>query len=170
MKTIILPGYSEHNREWAEDVANDFRLKIKDQIIVHKWRHWVSPSLSLSLRKEIESIKKELKTEKKFNILAKSVGVFVCLNLIHELESQVVNKVILCGIASVTTDDRKSLLASLLGKISVDNILCIQNENDKYVKYSKAENFYHSVEPKLKVVSMPRSDHEYPYADLFLEF
>lgn len=164
MKTIILPGYSPHNKEWAEEMRNQMDLGHK--AIVHNWKHWTSGSFSL--KRELGKIKEEIGDEK-VNILAKSVGVFVAMNLVLEIASRV-GKVILCGIASVSGDDKKDLLRNVLSKVPVDNILCIQNENDRFVKYSDAEKFYHSVEPKLIVVSKPRSDHNYPYPSDFQKF
>ena len=171
MKTIILPGYSLHNKDWAEEIAGS--LKLRHEVLVHNWKHWPSTSSgssrqSFSLKYELDKIVQEVGSEN-VNIIAKSVGVYVALNLIPKISSQV-NKIILCGIASVANDDRKALVESMLSKVPVENILCIQNENDKFVKFSDAENFYHSVEPKLKVISKPRSDHNYPYPEDFQEF
>ncbi|OGM20160.1 hypothetical protein A2863_00875 [Candidatus Woesebacteria bacterium RIFCSPHIGHO2_01_FULL_38_9b] len=166
MKTIILPGYSEHNRDWAEGIAE--HLNLGHKAFVHEWRHWQEKSLSFSLRNETEKILQEV-GEDKINIIAKSVGVYVALNLIPKIALQI-NKVILCGIASVVSEDRAELVKTLTSKIPLENILCIQNENDKFVPFAEAENFYHSVEPKLTVISMPRSDHNYPYSEDFRKF
>src|SRR3989344_5208134 len=166
MKTVILPGFSEHNREWAEEIAG----KLKDEglpTIAHAWRHWTE-EVSFSVKREIEGIVQEIGKEE-VNIIAKSVGVMVALELIPRISSQV-NKVILCGIASVVNEDRQDLLKVVLSKIPIENILCIQNENDKYVPIPEAEKFYHSVDPNLKVISKPRSDHDYPYPIDFEKF
>lgn len=164
MKTIILPGYSKHNRDWAEKMALD--MDLAHEVVVHNWKHWYG--VSFSLKQEIERILKGIR-DGKINIIAKSVGVFVALNLIPKISHQV-NKVILCGIASVAGEDRKELVNTLLSKIPLENILCIQNENDKYVTFAEAEKFYHSVDPKIKVISKPRSDHDYPYPGDFKKF
>lgn len=171
MLTIILPGYSEHNRQWAEDMK--FKMALTGEVFVHNWKHWSSTSSdsssgSFSLKQEIDSLLKEISNQK-VNIIAKSVGVYVALNLIPKIYPQV-NKVILCGIASVANEDRKSLVSAVINTLPVDNILCIQNENDKYITFNEAQKFYHSVETKLKIISKPRSDHEYPYPMDFKNF
>ncbi|OGM21077.1 hypothetical protein A2714_01965 [Candidatus Woesebacteria bacterium RIFCSPHIGHO2_01_FULL_38_9] len=175
MKTIILPGYSEHNKDWAEEMAS--QMNLGHEVIVHYWRHWPpaqrasgpeGQESSFSVRFEIDKILQEI-GEEKVNIIAKSVGVFVALNLVPKISSQV-TKIILCGIASVAGEDRKSLLDTVAAKIPTENILCIQNENDKFVHFSDAEKFYHSVNPNLNVVSKPRSDHDYPYPEDFQRF
>lgn len=179
MKTLILPGYSEHNREWAEDIAKTLSVN-NLPTIVHNWLHWRSTQIDLnitsgkvaklgmSLRKELVRIREEIGNDK-VNIIAKSVGVYVCLNLVPKISRQV-NKVILCGIANVASDDKRDLVNTLTSRISLEKILCIQNENDKYVPYAAAEKFYHSVNLGLKVISKPRSDHAYPYAEEFEKF
>lgn len=165
--TIILPGYSEHNREWAQEIKS--QMNLGHEVLIHEWRHWGhDKSLSLSFSEETKKILQEIGGEKT-NIIAKSVGVHITLNLIPKIFPQV-NKVILCGIASVADKSRKDLLRAVLDKIPAENILCIQNENDKFVTFAEAERFYHSVEPKLKVISKPRADHNYLYPGDFQDF
>lgn len=168
MKTIILPGYSVHNRKWAEEIAVNLRKNIGNEVVIHEWRHWKDPSLSLSISKEIKKIIEEIGIEK-VNIIAKSVGVYMAFKLIPII-SEKVDKIIFCGIASVGGGDRNILLQAILKKIPVKNILCLQNEQDKFVPFPEAEKFYHSVEPSLKVISKSRTDHEYPYFSEFKNF
>jgi predicted alpha/beta hydrolase family esterase len=164
MKTIILPGYSKHNCDWAEEMVLD--MDLVHEVVVHNWKHWEKGNFSL--KQELERILEEV-GDGKINIIAKSVGVYVALNLIPKILHKV-NKVILCGIASAVGEDRKGLLKTFVSSIPVENILCIQNEKDKYVTFADAEKFYHSVEPKIKVISKPRSDHDYPYPGDFKKF
>jgi len=166
MKTIVLPGYSERNKEWADEVADFLGGKGID-CYTHYWSHWKNGG-SLATKKEIKKILKILE-DGNVNIIAKSAGVMVAMNLVPEIEGRV-NKIIFCGIASVAKEERKDLLRGVLDAVPVENILCIQNENDKYVTYSEALKFYNSVEPGLKVISKPRSDHNYPFFEDFLEF
>lgn len=166
MKTIILPGYSVKNKEWADDVAKE--LNEKGMVTkVHYWDHWKGRG-SLSVKKEINRILGEIGIDD-INIIAKSVGVMVAMNLIPIIPVQV-KKVILCGIAGVSGDERKKLLQSVLEVVSKEKILCIQNEKDPFVPYSDAKKFYHSVEPKLEVIEKSRSDHHYPFPDEFIKF
>lgn len=166
MKTIILPGYSEHNREWAQEIKK--QIDVGNNLMIHEWRHWKEKSLSLRLGFEIKKIMREIGSEE-INIIAKSVGVSVALNLIPKIPLKV-NKVILCGIASIKGENKKKLMKKAVEIVGVKNILCIQNQNDKYVPYQKAKEFYLSAEPRLKVISKPRSDHEYPYFEDFQNF
>ena len=64
MKTIILPGYSLRNKEWAYEVKDN--LDLEHEVIVHEWEHWPSTSSgssrqkSFSLKREIESTSRYL--------------------------------------------------------------------------------------------------------------
>ena len=164
---LILPGYSLHNKDWAVEVKKYLKTKIKEEILIHEWRHYKDPDISFSVRYEIETIKKEI-GDKSINLIAKSVGVAVAMELIPQIRSQI-NKVILCGIASVS-DDRKQAFNKVLTELPLDRLLCIQNRKDKFVVFTDAKRFYHSVSPKVKVISKPRSDHEYPYFEDFEKF
>ncbi len=164
MKTIILPGYSPYNKDWAENIKA--QLNLGHEVIVHYWRHWTSGSFILTY--ELKKIQEEIGKEK-VNILAKSVGVYVALNLIPKIVYQV-NKVVLCGIANIKGNEIRKLLNEVVSNISGEKILCIQNEKDKFVEYDEAREFYHSVNPNLKVISKPRQDHDYPYPEEFQEF
>ena len=117
MNTIILPGYSTKNKEWADETANE--LKLNHDIIVHNWEHWKTGG-NMSVKREMEKIKDEL-GEDNFNILGKSVGARISIRVISELRDQV-KKVILCGIASISENSKKDYLKALLDFLS-ENII-----------------------------------------------
>ena len=162
MKTIILPGYSEKNREWALEV----KAALGDDVVIHQWAHWSNGKFFE--QKEIEKIESEIASTR-INIIAKSVGVSVLLSLTPQIPGKI-NKIILCGIASVSGEKKRKLLKEVVSLISPKNILCIQNEGDSFVKFSEAKKFYHSIEPRLNVLSKSRSDHKYPFYDDFRAF
>ena len=164
MKTIILPGYSTKNKEWADETANE--LKLDHEIIVHNWEHWKTGG-NMSVKREMEKIKDEL-GEDNFNILGKSVGARISIRVISELRDQV-NKVILCGIASISENSKKAYLKALLDFPS-ENIICFQNTKDSFVPYSNVKKFIGDINPKIKVIEKPRSDHHYPFTADFQKF
>jgi len=57
MQTIILPGYSLHNKGWAEEIAKALSVS-GFELTVHNWKHWGSCSFSESyeVNKLIEEI------------------------------------------------------------------------------------------------------------------
>lgn len=164
MKTIILPGYSKRNKQWAEDVAQKMRLG--HEIVVHNWRHW-SEDKSLSFKYEIEKILKKVGSEK-FNIISKSVGTRVALRLMAEVPERI-NKAVLTGLASTGNDMRK-LLEKALPDFPIEMLLVIQNENDPYADYDGVEKLIHSIKPEVNVVKKESDQHHYPYPDEFERF
>ena len=58
IKTIILPGLSPHNKDWADDTAGQLTSN-RFLSIVHNWRHW-SKGGSLNLNYEIRELLKKI--------------------------------------------------------------------------------------------------------------
>lgn len=87
IKTIILPGYSPKNKEWADEISE--KLNLGHEIIVHNWKHWKDGG-SLSIKYELGKIKEELGDEK-FNIIGKSVGARITIRVVSELRKQVLD-------------------------------------------------------------------------------
>ena len=102
-RIIILPGYSPHNKDWAIDVRENLIKETKGTIIIHEWSHWNKGSFSL--KKELDRIITEIGSDKT-DIIAKSVGVAVAMDLIPRIASQV-GKVIFCGIAIIDGEGRE---------------------------------------------------------------
>lgn len=170
MKTIILPGYSEHNREWAYEIKKEMGL---DEVVVHEWGHWVQGSFSLE--KELERVIEEISKireirDGKINIIAKSVGTSVAMYLLQEVSKQI-NKLVLCGIPiNGFSEERKELFRTSLPRFNAEKMIVFQNSKDNLGSFAKVERFVHSIDPKIKVVEKPRSDHHYPYPEDFREF
>ena len=165
MKTIILPGYSPHNKDWAEKVAKNLKTRTKDEIVVHNWQHWQSGSFSI--KRELKKIGQEM-GDGKVNIIAKSVGTRVVVSLLTSLPNRI-NKLILCGIPTVS-EDAKKIYSEGLSKIDNSKIVCFQNTKDPFATADEVREFIGSVNKKIKVVEKPRSDHDYSYFEDFVKF
>lgn len=165
MRTIILPGYSPHNRDWAYEVKKNLEPDI--DVFVHEWKHWTSGSFSM--RHEAESILSEIAKEN-VNIIAKSVGTRVCMELTSKVVDQI-DKVILCGIPlRGFHEEAKEYFRSGLLKLDENNVICFQNKNDPFGKHSLVEGFMKSVNDRISVIEKPASDHNYPYFEDFKSF
>lgn len=162
MKTIVLPGYSVHNKEWAEEVARNLGSKAQ----VHYWRHWTEGG-SLSLKYEVERIIEEIGKEK-VDIIAKSVGTMISMEVLFKVPD-FIQKIILCGIPTVSRE-RLELFRKALRHFPVLNIIIFQNSKDPFASFEEVKNFMKSVNPKIKVIEKPRSDHNYPYVKDFKDF
>lgn len=167
MKTIILPGFSPHNKDWALDIARHLKLA-KYDCFVHFWRHWERGG-NLSLNYEIEQIIK-LAGDGKVNFVSKSVGTRVTTFLIPRLSGQIV-KIIFCGIPlRGFADATKAKFKETLSAFPHDKIVCFQNENDPFGSFERVYKFIKKVNSGIEVIEKPGSDHEYPYFDDFASF
>lgn len=159
MKTIILPGYSLVNKEWVEVTAAELGAK------VHPWKHWRQGSMSVKF--EVGKIIEEIGSQS-VNILAKSVGTMICMNLLQKIPRQI-NKIILCGIPSVS-EDRLKLFKKSLETFPSEKIIVFQNQKDPLGNFDEVKKFMSKVNPKIVVIKMLRDDHHYPYSSDFKKF
>ena len=164
MKTLILPGFSLHNKDWALEIKKS--LSFRQSVLVHEWQHWQLGG-ALHPKHEIGKIVKEIGRDK-VNVLAKSVGTMVAMHLFAEIPGQI-NKIILCGLPSVSLD-RKNLFISSLSDFDPKKIIVFQNTKDPLAGFAEVKTFMHDVNSKIKVVEKERSDHNYPYFEDFKKF
>ena len=165
MKTIILPGYSTRNKDWAEEMKK--KMDLDQEVLVHEWQHWTEGNFSF--KQELEKILEEI-GEGKVNILAKSVGTRVAMLLFQKIPGQI-NKVVLCGIPTRgKAKDTVDLYTRGLSSLDPRQIICFQNISDPLAPFKDIETFVHSIEKRIKVVEKPRKDHHYPYPDDFRGF
>lgn len=164
MRTVVLPGYSPHNKDWAEEIKE--KLDLGHEVMVHNWEHWQKGG-ALSAKKEVSKILEEVDQDK-VNIIAKSVGTFITILLIPYLKGQV-DKIILCGIPSVSKE-RKEKFKESLKDYPTEKIICFQNFRDPLATFEEVKSFMKDVNPKIKVVRKERGDHNYPYLEDFKEF
>lgn len=160
MLTLILPGYSPHNKPWAYEIKE--KLKLPGEIVVHEWQHW-TPGKSFNLNFEVDKIL-EIIVKQKVNILAKSVGTRVLMSLLPTIKTQV-HKVILCG---VPFDPMRYVQGIKL--LDKQNLLVIQNSQDPIMAYKFIATYLHLIDKKIKVVEKPAKNHDYPYFTDFQEF
>jgi predicted alpha/beta hydrolase family esterase len=167
MKTYILPGGSEKNKEWVDLTVSELSPTFTSKGVY--WKHWNGDQTEGNwIEKEAQRIINDFNNEK-VNIIAKSVGTMVCMAIL-KLQSSLVNKIILCGIAlnDFSEDDQKEFL--VLKNLPPENILCIQNVDDTHGSFAKVETFIHDINSNIKIISKPRDDHNYPYSIDFIEY
>lgn len=163
MKTIILPGYSPKNKEWADEVKSN--LKLDHQVMAHYWKHWEGGSFSSKY--ETGKILEEAGNER-FNLIAKSVGTRVVASLLLQIKNQI-NKIILCGIPSTSSDMEESF-QNVFRNFPIKNILVFQNTKDPFKSFEEIKTFLKKINPKIKVIEKERTDHHYPYYEDFQKF
>ena len=167
MVTVILPGYSIHNKEWLEETAQ--KIGTDGEIRPIYWEHWTDPDSKFDA-KEKARLLDGVAGKRVVDIIAKSIGTFVA-GYIIEKSPEKIRKVILNGICLADlAEDEKEILKSALKLISPGNIICFQNEEDPHGDFNQAKNFLSGVNTKITVISKPREDHEYFYIDEFRDF
>ncbi len=96
MKTLILPGISRSNKEWANEAKIELEAKGLD-ITTIDWEHWkIGDHENIFTTKDSQSVLTEIGTDQ-VNIIAKSYGTYVLVQILQQLGIQI-NKLILCGI------------------------------------------------------------------------
>lgn len=167
METIVLPGYSLKNKAWAEEVQTFLNPKFPTTVV--NWTHWETGNAESGwIEKEAEKIV-GLIQNKQVNIVAKSIGTAVAMEVL-KLKPGSVDRVILCGVPVRDFEKGDEIFYEPLRTFSEGKILCIQNSDDPHGSYTEAEKFLHSINSRLVIISKPRSDHEYPYTDDFINF
>jgi len=167
MNLLILPGYSEHNKDWALDVESYFLKRGNAKVLIHEWRHWREDYKSTNIGYEAGKIVSKAGT-KKYCVTAKSFGTRVLATLLMD---KLINadKVVVCGIPTTNNDARKLYKASF-SMIDFNNIICFQNEHDPLSSWGEVSKMIGGINKKIKVIKKPRNDHHYPYYEDFFKF
>ncbi len=167
MITLILPGYSAHNKVWLEEVAGN--INADGEIRPIYWDHWTEPSKKFNA-KEKARILSDISKNKVVNIIAKSLGTLVASYIIEKIPMQI-EKVILCGIPlNDLSDTHKEDMTRILKNLGDIKILCIQNSSDPHGRFEDVKLFVASVNPKIEVIEKESNNHEYPYFDEISKF
>jgi len=170
MNTIILPGFSKRNQEWAVEAQAELQSADIDSQ-VHEWAHWeTGRDGDFAAENEVEKIL-EAVGEEEANLLAKSVGTLVAMLIVAHARDQL-NKIILCGIPYKWDGlkDKERHEYQHLSDLDTSQIQVFQNEHDPLSTYDEVEELVHSVNPDIEVTSKPRDDHHYPYYEDFIRF
>lgn len=170
MVTFILPGYSLHNKDWAETTAKE--LNLPHEIRPVFWSHWDDPTHEFDSKEKVRLIV-DVARQNEINIVAKSIGTLVAAYILEKVPDRI-QKVIFCGIplndANLMNDDTKEVYRSVLKGFPAEKILVFQNTKDPLASFEEVKNFLAGVNPEIKIIAKERSDHEYPYYKEFEDF
>jgi predicted alpha/beta hydrolase family esterase len=166
MKTLILPGGSIKNKEWAEQTKLNLSKKFDCEVVF--WKHWQTGQKEENwIEKESDKIIEN--NNEPINILAKSIGTAIAAFVLQK-NFALINKLILCGIPLNDLDPGEEKIYEALKIIELNNVLCIQNESDPHGNFQQVEALIHSIGSDITILSKPREDHEYPYTHDFIQF
>lgn len=167
MVTLVLPGYSAHNKTWAEETAGN--IHVEGQIRPIFWDHWQNPDKVFDPSEKAKLLV-GVSAKNTINIIAKSIGTLVASYVI-ERDPAAIRKLIFCGIPlnDLSEEDTEEIRKALRD-FPADKVLCIQNDEDPHGSFEQAKNFYGLINSEIKVISESRSDHEYPKYEEFNSF
>jgi hypothetical protein len=160
MKTVVLPGYSLPNRDWAYEVKRN--LEPEFEVVVHEWGHWTLGG-NLNIKYEVGEIVK-LVGDRRVNFIAKSIGTKVLMFVIPKVIKQI-NKAILCGIPIDPVGYAKGI--KLVG---AENLVIFQNTHDPFMPYKAIKVYLRLIDKKIRVIEGKRNDHHYPFYEDFKLF
>lgn len=168
MKTLILPGFSPKNKEWALDTKS-YLDKMNEEVEVIAWKHWEQGSTEEGwIEREADRILNSI-SGVSVNIIAKSIGTVVTM-VILKSHPELINKLILCGIPLRDLQVQDKVYYEPLKVFPAHSLLCLQNEADNHGGYREVLEFVHSLNPSIHIKSCARTDHEYPYPEIFTSF
>lgn len=165
MKTVILPGYSPRNKDWAVEVAE--KLNLPQEIRPVFWDHWSNPDKYLKPKEKSQDII-DIMQKDSANIIAKSVGTLVAAYTVEAIPQRI-NKVILCGIPSVSAQ-RLEIFQKAFNNFPAEKVIVFQNTKDPFVSYQEVKDFMGKVNTKIKVLEKPAKTHDYSYFEDFQTF
>jgi pimeloyl-ACP methyl ester carboxylesterase len=167
MVTVVLPGYSSHNKEWLEETVK--RVNMGGEIRPIYWGHWSDPSKQFDPQEKARLID-NVAGKRMVDIIAKSIGTLVASYIIQESPEKI-RKVIFCGLPlNGMAEEGKEVIKAALKLIPPQDIICFHNEEDPVGGLNQVKKFLSEINPNINLTVKPRTDHEYPYFDEFRDF
>ena len=167
MVTIVIPGYSAHNKEWLEETTGN--IKTEGEIRPIYWGHWSDPGVKFDPLEKAKLLD-GISGKRVVNIVAKSIGTLVACHLIQRSPEKI-RKVILCGIPlNDLMESSKETIKAAIKNIQPENLICFQNDEDPHGGFDALKGFLSGVGTDTNIVSKPRADHEYFYQSEFNKF
>lgn len=167
MVTVILPGYSLHNKDWLEETAKT--INVEGEIRSIYWDHWENPEKKFDVKEKARLIS-DIAGIRSTDIIAKSIGTLVAAYMILKSPDKI-RKVVLCGIPlNDLSEEDKEVLKLALKSIPAKNIVCFQNDEDPHGSTDQLNGLLSGLDADIEIISKSRGDHEYPYIDEFKKF
>ncbi len=167
MVTIVLPGYSIKNKDWAMETSKEVRLSYDVRPIL--WDHWEDSGKKFDAKEKADDVI-DVILDDSANIIAKSIGTLVASYMLQKIPTRI-NKVIFCGIPLNDLNEvDKEVIKQALNVFPSEKIICFQNQDDPHGSFDQVNKFLSEVNPDIKATSKPREDHEYPYYPEFESF
>jgi pimeloyl-ACP methyl ester carboxylesterase len=167
MVTLVIPGFSAHNKKWLEETAGS--IPGDGEIRPIYWGHWEDPDIKFDARGKANLLD-GISGKRIVDILAKSIGTLVASYLIQKSPEKI-RKVILCGVPlNDIGEEEKEIIKNALRKLPSENIICIQNSEDPHGSTDGLKTLLSEFGKDIRIISKDRDDHEYFYQNDFRKF
>jgi len=169
MQTIILPGFSQHNEEWAKELKNTLA---DNSVLIHFWLHWITQNDSdFSIENEISRILEKVNDQKdqKINLIAKSIGTYLAMFLLEKIPEKI-DKIVLLGIPFNDFDKEKIEKYEIIKNFDPKKILIIQNSQDPHGSFENIFEYFYNLNNQIEVLRQNSLTHEYPYYQIINNF
>lgn len=164
MNLILLPGFSTHNINLVESYTNYYKDK-GFEVDALEWPHWdIGNNSDFIIDEQVKKVIGIIeKKEDKVNIISKSIGTIVAGVLLGQLDAEKLQKIVMMGLPLRKNKNRNLQVYTSLKKLQSNDILIIQNKNDKIARYDEVAAFIHKeINSAINVISNSRNDHSYP--------
>jgi predicted alpha/beta hydrolase family esterase len=166
MQNILLPGFSLHNKDWAEKLVREM-AKYGEKVEFLSWEHWESGNPN-DFDVATESGRAQAMIKKDYNLIAKSLGTLVAAHLVVNF-TQLPKKIIFFGLplTDIAVDPAAlEIYQKFFTQPSGSPLTIVQNDCDPHGNYHEVEKFVHNLNPQVPMVKTEGDDHNYPYYDL----
>ena len=166
MLTIILPGFSQRNENWAKELKNSLE---DDRVLIHSWLHWITQNDNdFSIANETSRILEKI-NDQKINIIAKSIGTYLAMFLLEKIPEKI-NKIILLGIPFNDLDKEEIEKYKVIKNFDSKRILIIQNRQDPHGSFNDIFEYFFNLNNQLEILKQNSLTHEYPYYQIINNF
>lgn len=159
MNLLILGGYSDYNKEWVESIKKTFGDLFESTEIMY-YDNWADYKEDADIRPEVEKLKKIAEGKENLIVLAKSVGVALTLQAVHNGYIKP-DKCIFLGTAYEWSKQNGWDMDVLLKDFDIP-ALFFQQTDDTTASFKKIKEVLEALNVKnYDMVELPGEDHKY---------
>lgn len=160
MDIILLPGNSQLNKDWINEVANALKPDFK-KVFTHYYSHWnLEKEEILDLKKELDSILIYSKKSPEYYIFAKSAGIILALKAINQSKLSP-KKCIFVGFPLNWARKNNLPLENALNNLKIPSLF-IQKTNDPTCSFKNLKKILASAKVKnCSLIEISGDDHHY---------
>ena len=159
MKNIlILGGYSKINLNWIENMNEIFSENYNTHIV--KYDNWFN-ELDMNYDIEIEKIYKLIKENNITNIIAKSIGIYLIVELLKKYPIKINNIIFIGYPLKVLQEKNIDITYDIVAINKKYTLFFIEQENDILCSYNELINLFKDI----NAIKVNGSDHSYSNYD-----